>query len=750
MADTTRSVQMKRKRGTRNTVSAIDARIKQVPKYSMFGASAMGFPEKISTTRGNMMVKHTSQRVVLRDPEFPYMFSGAENEFGKRSSWNVCAKHDYRLMKKFVKFKDVPNSPVCYILYDMTTGKYLCQLYEPCVNLVEKYGFRMYNRIVNYNEGDVIPADHVIEQSSSYVNDNYCAGINARMAYAVLPELTEDAIVVSSSFAKRAEYDMVDIVTVKISKNAYLLNKYGDQNLYKPFPDIGERVKNHILCSIRENSFVSSISEASVPHINDTNYFTDGIVSDIDIFTNVDVDNDQFNYYLTQIRDWYSAIYAYISTIMEDKTQDNVTLVDMYHKSQKFLNDSTWVSKEYIEDTVIRFKILKPVSINVGQKIVGRYGNKSVIAKIVDDDIMPHTDDGRPIDMLANALAVPNRIIAFATYESEVTFQRERMTDHLRKLYDEGESKDRIVELAAEFISIYNPDEGSDMMALYRKHPDDTFEDLMANGIYIRIEPFNKVCVRDAIIEGYNRFPDIMKKYKIKTKLRHRWVTIDGEYAVGFQYTWVLKQEPSKAMSVVATGRTTVYDLPVKTRMYAKNLRHYSDNPIKFGEYDTYNFLAGVGIKAYAKLSTYFRGSQYMDNSVLMGQLNNMEIDTSKYNSFPQLDNLRNVLKLMGIEMKPDIFGYNTIGAVDKEYEVFINNVKIKISIPDLRYILIMHSYYMQYDAYQNGLVDICKFIENIKTKTKIFECKQDDYIDSVIEKFIALLPVLQQMKQYV
>ena len=740
---------IRRRRGTMNNASEIEKRAKEVSPMSLFGASAMVFPDKISTVRGVMGTRHTSQRVVLRNPEFARVFTGAENEFGDRSSWNIKAKDDYKLVKTFRKFKDSAVSPVAYIFKNLRTGKYSCEIVKPAHHLVEKYGFRMNNAIHGkFNDGDILPKGTTIAQSSSYVNDNYCAGRNLRMVYTVKPELTEDALVISDRAAEALAYDMVDIVTVNIKQSSFLLNKYGNDQLYKPFPNVGEEIQNDILCSIRENSYLSSASEALIPHINDTNYCSHGIVVDMDIYSNVDVDNDQYNYYLGQIRDWYSDIYAFISTIVVDPYQDDTSLLDIYHQAEKYLNTSKWVTKEDIVDTVIKFTILQPKDIHVGQKVVGRYGNKSVIAQIIPWQLMPRTKDGRPIDMLCNALAVPNRIIAFATYESSMTFMMERMWEHILEMDKNKESRESIMNLAIEFVSTFNPEQGEELKRVYNEAPEETYADLIRNGFYIQIQPLNEKCVRDSLIESYEKWPDIMKYYKIEAKLRHRWVELDGEYPVGYQYTWVLKQEPSKAMSTVATGRTTLYDQPVKTRRYNKNLIPYSDNPIKYGEYDTYNFLAGMGVKAFAKISTYYRGSQYEDNSMLMSQLNGIGIDTTKYNQFPQLDNLKNILKLLGTKLKTDVYWYDTIGNIDELHDVKIGNVDVTISIPDLHYMLIMHSYYLQYAAYKQGSVDMVDFLDQM-SKTNTFMGLGQEYINYLFTKFTELLPVLQQRKQY-
>ena len=740
----------RKKKYVMNSIDDINARCAEASELSLVGASAMTFPDKISTVRSNMAVKHTSQYVVLTDPEFPRVYTGAENVFGERSSWNMKNEHACRLVKKFVKFKHAPISPVAYIFFDLETQKYTCKVVNVAENLIERYGFRMYDKIAGkYNEGDILPADTPVAQSSSYVGGNYCSGRNLRMLYTVLPELTEDAIIISESAAHQLEYDMVDIVTVNMKRDAFLLNKYGSEVEYKPFPHIGEFIKNDVLCAIRENSYMSSFSEARRSHITDKNYYSRGQIVDIDIFTNVDLENDELNGYLTEIQDWYQEIYSFLSTIVADPYQNDVSLLDIYHKAEKYLTQSSWVTKEYIVDTIIQFKVLKHVPIHVGQKIVGRMGNKSVVTKIVPDRLMPRTDDGRPVQMIANGLAVPNRIIAFATYEATMTFMMERMHQHFIQMEKDGASMDEIVLLAVEFISKFEPIEGNELLKLYRETPKEVYDDIMKNGLYVQIMPLNKVCVRDALVECYKQWGDtILKKYKLQTKLRHRWITLPGEYAIGYQYTWVLKQEPSKAMSVVSTCKTTWYDQPVKSHLYGKNLRHYSDNPIKFGEYDSYNFLAAVPVENFFKLTTYFRGSQYTENSILMSHLNNVPIDTHRANQFPQLDNFRNVLKFIGFRMSPEVFNYNSTGGFDKLHDVMMGNVKVRISIPDLRHVLILNSYYMQYQSHIGGTVDLDDFFNQIDG-TNTFENYPEGYALHCKKLFLELLPVLQQMKEY-
>ena len=680
-----------------NSKSAIDMYAEEANDPSLFGVSALGFPDKTSPVRVNMNTRQASQRVVLDKPELARIQTGPETAFGKESSWYMEAEHDYEIINSFRKFKNAPISPVCYIFKDLTTGKYTCAIYQEAINLKEKNGFRMQNFIANKHVGDILPKNTPIMGTTSYVDGNYCAGVNLRTVYTVIPDITEDALVISDYAAEKMAYNMVDTVEVEVDPESFLLNRYGDENEYKAFPDVGEYVKDGIICSMRENSFVSLLKEAAIPHMNDKNLHTKGMVVDIDIKANVQTENEQCNRYLAEIYQWYSDIFACVSSIVDGHPeQDDADLLDMYSAAQKYLHDSVWVTKEGRVNIQITFTTVHRQVPEKGQKVTGRVGNKSVIADIRKRELMPKTcefdENGKPIpgtekpiDVISNGLAVVNRIIPFVLYEVSMTNKMERFHEYLYKLYNAKKlSKDEVIEKACDFIRFFSPDDARKVRDLYIDNPDLTFQDIIKNGFHFFVYPLSKTNIRDALIAVEDKYPDIFIREHIMTKLLHRWVKSEERHVIGYQYFWVLKQEAGKKLSTNATGRTTKYDQPVKTKQFSKHLRANSDNPVRFGEYDSYNMLAAIGVKDYVKLSTWYRGSQYEENSILMSHINGKPVDTSRYNKFPQIDNLKNVLKFIGVKLEPDIYGYNTVGERDVIETVNINNVPVEISIPDL------------------------------------------------------------------
>ena len=108
---------------------------------------------------------------------------------------------------------------------------------------------------------------------------------------------------------------MIDKVEVKINDNDILLNLYGEGKVYKTFPDIGESIKNHILCAVRrelkdeEALFSQSWDRLKDTMMNDKKYIVDGTIIDIDVFCNNPdkltsvMYNSQIKYYYDQAKE---------------------------------------------------------------------------------------------------------------------------------------------------------------------------------------------------------------------------------------------------------------------------------------------------------------------------------------------------------------------------------------------------------------------------------------------------------------
>ena len=58
----------------------------------------------------------------------------------------------------------------------------------------------------------------------------------------------------------------------------------------------------------------------------------------------------------------------------------------------------------------IHITVAQMRNVAVGDKLAGRHGNKGVISRILPEEDMPYTEDGRPVDILLTPLGVPSRM----------------------------------------------------------------------------------------------------------------------------------------------------------------------------------------------------------------------------------------------------------------------------------------------------------------------------------------------------
>jgi DNA-directed RNA polymerase subunit beta len=88
--------------------------------------------------------------------------------------------------------------------------------------------------------------------------------------------------------------------------------------------------------------------------------------------------------------------------------------------------------------------------IKVGDKLAGRHGNKGVIARILPQEDMPFTEDGRSVDICLNPLGVPSRMNIGQVLETHITLAAEELgIDIVTPVFD-GATEEDIAELLQE------------------------------------------------------------------------------------------------------------------------------------------------------------------------------------------------------------------------------------------------------------------------------------------------------------
>src|SRR5436309_16142306 len=93
----------------------------------------------------------------------------------------------------------------------------------------------------------------------------------------------------------------------------------------------------------------------------------------------------------------------------EDRTERQVRILsDIYEEKIAKLRQGDELSPGVIK--MVKVFIAMERKLSVGDKMVGRYGNKGVIARILPEEDMPYLPDGTPVEIVLNPLGVPSRM----------------------------------------------------------------------------------------------------------------------------------------------------------------------------------------------------------------------------------------------------------------------------------------------------------------------------------------------------
>lgn len=588
---------------------------------SILGISSLTFPAYIDSSRTIMDVNHQMQRVVLDDTEFPYVFTNSENMFGHRSTYNIEAKGDlevYRIIPKFRKLNiGKKEQPAIIIFYNRDKGEYDLIYKQDVQNLPEKYGFQYDHSVLdNLKEGDVLEKGTTLTRPTSYDEfDNYGFGQNVNFMYRIDMFTIEDAIVVSDEFAKSFVSTEVELVKVTLNDNNFLGNNYGNDEIYKCFPDIGEDIKDNKLCTwkILNNSqilFDMKNSNLKKSMVSDIDFWNSGTIVDIDIYCNKKRDqildtkyNKQILSYIDMDIDFHEEVYSVTQELIDRGEKVSNAIKEWNKTSRELLNKDEETgykikdeNNSVFSNIIIYFLVKRKVGLSKGQKLVGRYGNKGVISAIKPVKEMPHFGNGEVVHIIFDSLGVPNRLNIFQLYEQSVTAQMRQIRDHLRTLTDLKE-KERIL---FTFLKCYNEEQAQRVYEDYlaenptKQDKENYFKRYIETyGIFVHIESFwHKKLMWDSVNEVYDTF-DFLKPYDIYfwQKDTQRWARqIKREY-VGYMHVMKLKQSSKKGLSVRSTGPINNYGLPDKSDDAKKFIIRHSNTPVRSGRQETENML---------------------------------------------------------------------------------------------------------------------------------------------------------------
>lgn len=355
---------------------------------SLLGMTVLSYPAYINSMRSTMFTSHLKQFLTLENPEFPLVFTNAENLVGKNSSGYKKVKHKSKVYRKIVKFEDILETPNIYhlFIFDEEKQKFEVITRKDIEDLTENFGFEYNNDVIDsLDEGDDIDKGTILYKSTSYDEDmKYAYGKNVRVMYTLDPYTSEDAAIVSKSLSQELTSIETEVFTIGLNDNDFLVNLFGDKNNYQPLPEVGQKVGGMIAALRRQynNQLLYDFKKESLNRIyeGDIIYYIgdDNEVIDYTVYSNNEelienTYNAQINKYLKSQNKYYQELYDTCKEIINSGYDYSGDIDYLYKRSGEMLDtEKKWKEGDSaFSNMVIEITVKKVVPLAKGQKITG-------------------------------------------------------------------------------------------------------------------------------------------------------------------------------------------------------------------------------------------------------------------------------------------------------------------------------------------------------------------------------------------
>lgn len=604
--------------------NSVLAQLKEVDKRIDYPEQRLGkelaepFPAAVSGARKLLYSSQTEQAMSLIHPEVPFIQTGYENEYGRRSTSFKELGFDGVVVNKIEKFSFNPGWHYYLLVYVPDQNKLTVLERVTYHHRTEEYG---YNNDVVYLDSKQLDdklkkGDVWIKSTSTDEFNNRMDGVNLLTTYLATNLTTEDAIIISKSGAKKMASNLISTETIMVNENDIMLNIYGNDSIYKVIPDLLEPVHNNIVAAIRRENKSEALYAQSYDRLreitmSDEKIIGGGRIVDINVYSNnpqlmtESIYNSQLNiYYQDSLRFMQELVQAvesvkhqYPGVILDPK------LDMLFTKAYQICNDFKIDYNDSIfSNIIIELTMEEHNDVHEGDKLTNRYGGKGVISKIFPDELMPKRADGSPVELIFNQGSTPNRLNPAQLFEVELNSASSALLSFIAKHSSNPiENKSEFVEYSlntiCEFISFISKKQAEDFRKYIMDHAEDDRFMMMHNivfndpAIVLSIMPIQENVTIDTLDKIYKRFP-MCKMRKALTVIKdstgdYREVQTLNPMLIGYQYFYRLKQYGKEKFSVTSLSFTDNKNENSRNKSAGQNKGVFTNTPIRFGNMES-------------------------------------------------------------------------------------------------------------------------------------------------------------------
>ena len=218
-----------------------------------------------------------------------------------------------------------------------------------------------------------------------------------------------------------------------------------------------------------------------------------------------------------------------------------IKLAHIEEKIKKFDNLPPGVTK------IVKISIATKKTIQVGDKISGRHGNKGVVSIIVPVEDMPYLENGEVIDIILNPLGVPSRMNIGQVLETHLGWAAKELGNKLDILFKEN--SDKVNEFLHKIYNLKNNNVNMSDISLAEKT---TLINNLKYGVPIATPVFDGISENE--IKKLLLLADLPDSGKTTLYDGKTGLPFDEKITVGYQYIMKLNHLVDDKMHARSTG----------------------------------------------------------------------------------------------------------------------------------------------------------------------------------------------------
>lgn len=419
-----------------------------------------------SSPRSAMFGGHAGQAVTIEGSTPRMLKTGQEYEYAK-GTFKIEAPCDMLIIDVIQRFSKtwgaggIRSNPETFVLYERLTGKTTKLQQESHVFDIMRIpayhtrnhalGFKYVQHTVNQDRlrpGELVEKGTVFAYSPNLTSGgDYKYGRETNVAFLSIPEVEQDGMVVTESFANAMACTKIESRIAQWGENKILLNLYGDAENYRPFPEIGDKIRDDGLLfavrTIEPGVGIVNLTPKALMEFDDT--FDQGKYGEAGAtIINIAVKSDRMRTGRSEVQfyDRQADRYERAARSFSTRLRDNYEKLARAHPNTLLLGDelnrmvtdaisdtggldrrmnsqgevismdkgAQIYNKVPIGDWRAEITFVKRLEAGVRFKITDTHGGKGVIVKVIKDEDAPIDEHGNRADVIMDNCSITKRM----------------------------------------------------------------------------------------------------------------------------------------------------------------------------------------------------------------------------------------------------------------------------------------------------------------------------------------------------